>query len=40
VTKVTNVTETGSPKETVIGQVPARGARITGDTGVEISVAQ
>ena len=40
VSKVTNVTETGSPKETVIGQVPARGSRIAGDTGVEISVAQ
>jgi len=40
VAKVNNVTETGSPKETVIGQVPARGARITGDIGVEISVAQ
>jgi eukaryotic-like serine/threonine-protein kinase len=38
--KVDDVTDSGSPKGTVIGQMPARGSRISGDTTVQISVAQ
>jgi eukaryotic-like serine/threonine-protein kinase len=38
--KADNVTDSGSPKGTVVGQMPARGTRVSGDTAVEISVAQ
>jgi beta-lactam-binding protein with PASTA domain len=38
--KVDDVTDSGSLKGSVIGQMPARGTRIGGDTTVEISVAQ
>jgi eukaryotic-like serine/threonine-protein kinase len=38
--KVDTVTDQSSPKGTVIEQMPARGTRITGDTTVEISVAE
>jgi eukaryotic-like serine/threonine-protein kinase len=38
--KVDDVTDSGSPKGTVIGQMPARGSRMSGDTAVQISIAQ
>ncbi len=38
--KVDDVTDSGSPKGTVIGQMPARGSRMSGDTTVQISIAQ
>ena len=38
--KVDDVTDSGSPKGTVIGQMPSHGARITGDTAVEINIAE
>ena len=38
--KVDDVTDSGSPKGAVIGQMPARGSRMSGDTAVQISVAQ
>lgn len=40
VAKVDTVTEQSSPKGAVIEQMPARGTRISGDTAIEISVAE
>jgi len=40
VTKVTPVAQSGSPQGTVIGQTPARGARLAPEGPVELSVAQ
>jgi beta-lactam-binding protein with PASTA domain len=37
--KTTDVSDSGSPKGAVIGQVPPRGARIADDAIVELSVA-
>ena len=40
IAKVASVTELSSPKGAVIEQMPARGTRITGETAIEIGVAQ
>lgn len=40
IAKVNDVTDQSSPKGAVIEQMPAPGTRITGDTAIEISVAQ
>jgi len=40
VAKVDTVTDQSSPKGAVIEQMPARGTRISGDTAIEISVAE
>lgn len=38
--KIDTVTDQSSPKGAVLEQMPARGTRITGDTAIEISVAE
>jgi eukaryotic-like serine/threonine-protein kinase len=40
IAKIDTVIDQSSPKGAVIEQMPARGMRITGDTAIEISVAQ
>jgi beta-lactam-binding protein with PASTA domain len=40
IAKVDTVTDQSSPKGAVIEQMPARGTRITGETAIEISVAE
>jgi beta-lactam-binding protein with PASTA domain len=40
IAKVDTVTDQSSPKGAVIEQMPARGARISGDTAIEIGVAE
>lgn len=36
---VTRITQAGVPKGTVMGQTPSRGARVSGDTAVDLGVA-
>jgi serine/threonine-protein kinase len=38
--KVDTTTDQSSPKGAVLEQMPARGTRITGDTAIEITVAE